>query len=82
MTSLNRRELLRAGAFGLTFLATRGLASSPKDRSLLTVWLEGGPSQLKTWDPHPKLSQCGSIATSLPDLSIADLYPRTAEAIR
>jgi hypothetical protein len=82
LTSLTRRQLIRAGAFGLTFLATRGLASSPKDRSLLTVWLEGGPSQLETWDPHPRLSQCGAIATSVPGLSIAELYPRTAEAIR
>jgi hypothetical protein len=82
LISLSRRELIRAGALGLTFLANRAVASKPPARSLITVWLEGGPSQLETWDPHPRLSQCGAIPTSVPGLSIAELYPRTAEAIR
>jgi hypothetical protein len=82
LTSFSRRELIRASAYGLAFLASRGLAALPGDRSLLTLWLEGGPSQLETWDPHPLLSQCGAIRTSVAGLLISELYPRTAEAIR
>lgn len=53
-------------------------------KSLITLWLAGGPSQLETWDPHPGTKIGGetkSIPTKLPGLRIAHLFPRVAEQI-
>jgi hypothetical protein len=64
---LQRRTLLKAGALGgLSWLTTVSQAlarnstakygSSKRPRkatSLIVLWLEGGPSQLETFDPHP-----------------------------
>ena len=53
-----------------------------RPRSLITLWLSGGPSQLETWDPHPGTKIGGptqAIATSTPDVKIASSFPRLAE---
>jgi hypothetical protein len=53
-------------------------------KSLIVLWMAGGPSQLETWDPHPGSKIGGptkDISTKLPELRIADLYPQTAERI-
>jgi hypothetical protein len=86
-----RRHLLTAaGALGLSFLlppmparaaARRGRERS---RSLVTLWLAGGPSQLETWDPHPGTKIGGptqAIATAIPGGRIASDYPRLAERL-
>ena len=55
-----------------------------RPKSLITVWLGGGASQLETWDPHAGTKIGGetkAIKTTLPGLQIADLYPRVAEQI-
>jgi len=83
---LSRRSLLSAAAAAA--LLPRGVlgaavgAAAPK--SLLVIWLEGGPSQLETWDPHPGTrigGQVGSVKTRVPGLEIAGLYPRVAEQV-
>lgn len=77
-----------AGASWLTGLAERlaradekaGKQARPK--SLLMLWLAGGPSQLETFDPHPGTKSGGdvqAISTSVPKLEIADTLPLTAE---
>jgi uncharacterized protein (DUF1501 family) len=81
MEPLSRRDLLRCSALGLTFAAGRGWATRDPSRSLLTIWLEGGPSQLETWDPHPKLSQCELLPTRIGGASLASFYPRLAEQV-
>jgi hypothetical protein len=86
--SLSRRDLLRAaGALGLSFLLPplgvraaneRGVR---RKKSLVTIWLEGGPSQLETWDPHPGKKIGGptkAISTSIPGVQIADTFPTLA----
>ncbi|MFN7731971.1 MAG: DUF1501 domain-containing protein [Pirellula sp.] len=53
-----------------------------RPKSLIVLWLQGGPSQLETWDPHSGSIIGGdtqSIGTSLPGLSIAAMLPRCAE---
>jgi hypothetical protein len=82
----DRRSLLRGAlGMGLAFAwpARRAEASDGgKARSLIVLWLEGGPSQLETWDPHPGTKIGGptrAIDTSVPDLKIAAGYPRLAE---
>lgn len=55
-----------------------------RPRSLITLWMQGGPSQLESWDPHPGTrigGDVGAIKTTLPGLQIADFYPRMAEEI-
>lgn len=53
-----------------------------RPRGLIVLWLQGGPSQLETFDPHPNSAIGGetqSLATSLRDVSIASTLPRCAE---
>jgi hypothetical protein len=50
----------------------------------LILWLQGGPSQLETFDPHPGTKSGGdvkSISTTLPGIEIADSLPATAEQL-
>jgi hypothetical protein len=57
--------------------------NAPKrPQAMILLWMQGGPSQLETFDPHPGTAIGGevkSIATSLSGVSIADTLPRTAE---
>ena len=59
-TPLSRRDALRVSAgLGLSFLMPAiDLKAADKRgperlKSVIVVWLAGGPSQLETWDPHP-----------------------------
>ena len=57
---------------------------SERQKSVIVVWLAGGPSQLETWDPHPGTSIGGptqSISTKIPGIEIASLFPQSAEQI-
>jgi len=88
---LNRRELLRlAGGLGVSLLLppmdarSASILGDARPKSLITLWMGGGPSQLETWDPHPGSLVGGptqAIKTRTPGLHIADLYPRVAEQI-
>ena len=92
MTSFapNRREFLSfaASSLGLSFVVP-GLESraaeergTARAKSFLMIYLEGGPSQLETWDPHPGHRIGGetiAIKSTVPGLEIAHLYPQTAE---
>jgi len=56
-----------------------------RPRSVILLWLQGGASQLETFDPHPEAKHGGSvkaIETSVPGLRIADTLPRLAERMR
>ena len=89
--SFSRRDLLKAAIAGGLSFAVPGLdlraaerRGNERAKSLIVIWLGGGPSQLETWDPHPGTMIGGptkSIATKVPSLEIADLYPRMAEQI-
>lgn len=89
---MSRRDLLAAAAgCSLSFLLPPLTGRAAEERgpgrakSLITIWLEGGPSQLETWDPHPGSKIGGptkAIDTKLPGLQIGSDYPRTAEEIQ
>jgi hypothetical protein len=79
-----------AGGLGLSFLLpaldTRAAdeRGPARAKSLILLWMGGGPSQLETWDPHPGTKIGGptaSIKTKIEGLEIADLFPKTAEHI-
>ncbi len=82
--------LTALATFGVSFtlppLPVRAAARRGRERprSLVTLWLSGGPSQLETWDPHPGTAIGGptkAIATSIPGVQIAADYPRVAERL-
>ena len=77
---IHRRTLLTAGAAaGIGWLTPLGEALARADqqrpaarpRSVIMLWLQGGPSQLETFDPHPGSKIGGdttAMATAVPGL--------------
>lgn len=92
MIQVNRREIWQlAAAWGLSFalppldLRAAERRGAERAKSLITLWMGGGPSQLETWDPHPGTTVGGpvqAIATTVRGLEIADLYPQMAEQMQ
>ncbi len=88
---LTRRSVLQSAAgLGLSFLMpaldlrAAEKRGAERAKSLLILWMAGGPSQLETWDPHAGSAtggDAGAITTTLPDTEISDLYPQMAEQI-
>ncbi|MCH2181819.1 MAG: DUF1501 domain-containing protein [Mariniblastus sp.] len=88
---VDRRSLLKlAGLSGLGWLTP--LATSlarqherrevDRSRSLIILWLQGAPSQLETFDPHPGTEiAAGSLArpTNRPGILLGDGFEQTAE---
>ena len=89
---LNRRHFIRAGCLSLLginlseYLRAKSLVEatgvnldkSAKAQSCILVWLEGGPSQVDTWDPKSN-SSFKAISTNVPGIQISELLPRTAQ---
>jgi hypothetical protein len=85
-----RRELLRAGCLAPLGLGLAGVlqaraSAAPKGRakSVILLFMWGGPSHLDTWDPKPDAppevrGSFGSIATTVPGLRIGEHFPRLA----
>tara|TARA_B100000809_G_scaffold208774_1_gene211580 strand:- start:959 stop:2317 length:1359 start_codon:yes stop_codon:yes gene_type:complete len=86
---VTRRCLLSAGAAlpwvtGLLGpVVTRGAASAPRAKSVLLIWLNGGPSHLDLFDPKPAAPDrfrgpFGAIATRTPGVQFSELLPQLA----
>src|ERR1700675_900670 len=87
---LSRRSLLRAGAVGVAGLMLPQLlaaeAAAPNRRRAsrcIFLFLNGGPSQLDTFDMKPAAPSgirgpYKAIATSVPGVSICEKLPRLA----
>ena len=87
-----RRDFLRVGSLSLLgisldqFLRARQAMSATGGRpngeataqSVILVFLEGGPSQVDTFDPKPN-SSFKSIATNVAGIRFSELLPRTAQ---
>jgi hypothetical protein len=92
---LSRREALRRGLGGAAglLLANRleaktsvpALAAKGKAKSVIQIWMWGGPSHLDTFDPKPEAGRdyCGPldqpIATNVPGIRICQLLPLLAK---
>ncbi len=86
---LSRRSVLGGMALGASGLGLGALAHpavaeaiKQKDKQVLFVWLDGGMSQLESWDPKPNTEFGGpfrSIPTSVPGVRISELMQRTAK---
>ena len=85
----SRRAFLQAAAslpaaWGLSSHAASGTVVSAKAKSVLVVWLWGGPSQLDTFDPKPKAPSeyrgpFAAIATRTPGVQFSEPFPRLAD---
>ncbi len=90
--TLSRRAFLQIGGstvLGVTLadlLRLRSMAAEPVSgpaRSVIFLWLWGGPAHLDTWDPKPAApleyrGPFGTIATRTPGLRICELFPQIA----
>lgn len=90
--SLSRRSLLRVGSLGFggsvfslpQFLAAKAAAPAlVKDKSVVFLFMHGGPGQAETFDPKMDQpseirSATGEIPTSLPGVTFGSTFPKLA----
>src|SRR5579872_2210589 len=86
-----RRTALKAGFLGLSGLSLADLfrlqalgAATRKETAVILIWLDGGPSQLETYDPKPDAPSdyrgpYGAIATNVPGIFVSDILPLHAQ---
>ena len=93
-TGYTRRVALKAGFLGVTGLTLPDLfrmqarakdkGSSANDKSVILIWLDGGPSQLETFDPKPDApaefrGPFGVCKTKTPGVCVSALMPQVAK---
>src|SRR5258708_19025178 len=89
---VHRRAFLQVGASSILGLSLADLlrlrgAGTPATgpaRSVLLLWLWGGPAQLDTWDPKPNAplefrGPLAAIPTRVVGTRVAELFPQIAE---
>jgi len=90
LNDLTRRDMLRLGAAGMGGMALgsplRASAAKPgKAKSVIQIWMWGGPSHLDTFDPKPGAGPdyCGPyttpIATNVDGIQICQKLPLLAK---
>ncbi len=93
----NRRGMLKASLAGLAGLTlpgllharaaqTHGTARAPTGKSVILLWMAGGPSHIDTLDPKPQRpyeirGPFGVIETCLPGVVICEHLPRLAACL-
>jgi hypothetical protein len=88
---VTRRALLQVGASTVLGLSLAELLRPPAAqassatavRSVMLLWLWGGPAQLDTWDPKPDAplefrGPFGTIPTRTPGVRFCELFPQVA----
>lgn len=88
---LPRRDFLRAGLLGGAGLTLPNLlrleasAGRPvnRTRSVIILWMRGGPSQHDMWDPKPDApvefrGEFSTVATAVPGIQLTELLPMSA----
>jgi hypothetical protein len=96
---VRRRDFLKIGTLGwggLTLAdAMRARAAGESaigggkggpDRSMILIWLDGGPPQHETYDPKPEApaeyrGPLRPISTILPGVQVSELFPRQAQLL-
>jgi hypothetical protein len=77
-------DLLRARALGAGAPERRSAGTTfGRARSVIMIYLHGGPAQQETWDPKPggpsaARGPFGAIATGVPGVSFSELLPGSA----
>ena len=94
LSVVSRRSVLKAslaGLAGLSFadlLRSRGHAATagsklPSGKSVILIWMTGGPSHIDTWDVKPDApveirGPFGTIGTKLPGVRFCEYLPKQA----
>jgi uncharacterized protein (DUF1501 family) len=88
---LSRREMLRVGALGAFGLglpsllrAESGAGKSSDRRSVILLWMQGGPSHIDTFDPKPDApaeirGEFGVTKTNTPGVVLSEHLPKLAK---
>ena len=85
----SRREFIRIGGAGMgsltlpSLLSARGQPGFVRDRSVVLLFLQGGPSHIEFFDPKmsapPEIrSITGEIQTKTPSITFGSTFPRLA----
>jgi len=89
-----RRDFLRVGALGLGGLSLPWMLQQQahaasgesfiRDKAVVFLYLNGGPSHIETWDPKMSApvefrSMTGEVKTSLPGVSFGGTFPKLAK---
>jgi uncharacterized protein (DUF1501 family) len=86
---MTRRTALKAGFLGLMglslpeWLRLRAEGAATRETSVILLWLDGGPSQLETYDPKPEApaeyrGPYAAIQTNVPGIRISETLPQHA----
>lgn len=87
----NRREFIKVGALGLGGLTLADLlrsreaqAAAPQAKSVLLLWMGGGPSHFETFDPKPDAPEgyrgpSRAIPTNVAGIQVHEWLPRMAK---
>lgn len=86
-TRLSRRGCLRLGlGLGVStlspWLESLAMEATEVKKSVLVLWLDGGPSTIDLWDLKPEHAHGGPfdpISTTIPGIHISEHLPRLAE---
>jgi hypothetical protein len=94
-TPFSRRDMLSmslASVLGVSFsgwlprlAAAAGGASAKRGHSCILLWMQGGPSQMDTFDlkpGHPNGGSFKEIATTVPGIRISEHLPRLAKEMK
>ena len=90
----DRRSVLKASLAGLAGISLPGLLRArsaaaaagrpmPDAKSVILLWMTGGPSHIDTWDPKPAAPReirgpFGTIPSALPGVTICEHLPKQA----
>ena len=91
---MDRRGLLKVGMLGATGLALPDLLRleaqaaqtgryTDKEKSVIILWMRGGPSQHDMWDPKPNApaeirGEFAPISSKVPGIQLGELIPKSA----
>ena len=93
LTVFSRRNLLKAGIAGIGGLTlpellrqqslAKGSGRSVRSKSVILLWMTGGPSHIDTWDPKPdrpliNRGPFSTISTSVPGTYVCEHLPKQA----
>lgn len=92
---LTRRGFIKSGSLGMCGLALPQLLRQEavasalgkpvnREKSVIILWMRGGPSQHDMWDPKPDApveirGEFKPISTSVPGIQVSELLPKTAK---
>ena len=95
---MHRRSFLHVGMVGTAGLTLADVLRSDaqaaasgrktsKEKSVIILWMRGGPSQHDMWDPKPNApaeirGEFTPISTAVPGIQVTELLPQTAKIMK